>query len=241
MARLMATFHAAGERAIKRGGLADVPSAPPASWSIYETFLQTPSMEAAPALLQFAYAMRRTVDMTGVAQAATKQWNECHGIVHGDARWENFLLTSGEAPGGGLNLRLIDWELVRRGDSLWDVSTVLAEYLRMWLTSVPPGIVGREEFEKTAAFPSERFRTAARAFVDDYAKRRRLDRGGRSRMLSSVAAYMPLNLLWIAVESSLGQAEMPYRGQVALELAGESRKDPEDVLEKWFGLQAGRA
>ena len=52
-------------------------------------------------------------------------------------------------PRGNLNLRLIDWELVCRGDALYDVASWFGEYVRFWLTvGTYQGIQDPAEFEE---------------------------------------------------------------------------------------------
>jgi len=56
-------------------------------------------------------------------------------LIHGDIKWDNFVLPIGsEDPAA---LKIIDWELADFGDPAWDLACVLAGYLLSWLLSIP--------------------------------------------------------------------------------------------------------
>ena len=58
-------------------------------------------------------------------------------FVHGDLRWDNCLALP--APGTQRRTRvlILDWELAGPSDPAFDVGSVLSEYLRVWVGSVP--------------------------------------------------------------------------------------------------------
>jgi hypothetical protein len=112
-------------------------------------------------------------------------WEREARLVHGDARAENFLLASGDGPRGDLlNVRLVDWELARRGDPAWDVAYALADAARFaCLERLPP--------ETVRAWAGELARAYARA-------------GGTA--LPRVPAALPHALALSAFESALARA-----------------------------------
>ena len=80
--------------------------------------------------------------------------------VHGDLRWANCLTLT--LPGSRRRtLMLIDWEVAGLGQAAFDVGTVLAEYLRAWIASIPivePADPGR--LIARAGHPLDRMRPA---------------------------------------------------------------------------------
>jgi Ser/Thr protein kinase RdoA (MazF antagonist) len=91
-------------------------------------------------------------------------------FVHGDLRWDNCLTRV--APGSTRRTRvlLIDWELAGTGDPAADVGTALAEYLRLWVGSVP--IVDPRDpsrLAKYARHSPSRLQPAIRALWSGYA------------------------------------------------------------------------
>ncbi|MCU0552386.1 MAG: aminoglycoside phosphotransferase family protein [Leptolyngbya sp. Prado105] len=77
------------------------------------------------------YRMYQRFESLATAIAQLKQtWNPCC-LVHQDLRLENVLVQpeSGE-------IRIIDWEKFGWGDPAFDLGTVIAHYLRIWLRSL---------------------------------------------------------------------------------------------------------
>ena len=67
-------------------------------------------------------------------------------FVHGDLRWENCLAVATSGSRRRTRVLLVDWELAGAGAPEFDIGTVLAEYLRSWVGSIPivePGDPGR--------------------------------------------------------------------------------------------------
>ena len=74
-----------------------------------------------------------------IGRATAKALAKVHacGVIHGDIKWDNFLVL----PDGGV--RLVDWELADFGDPSWDAGSVLQGFLTSWVTSIqaPPDTV----------------------------------------------------------------------------------------------------
>jgi aminoglycoside phosphotransferase (APT) family kinase protein len=58
-------------------------------------------------------------------------------FVHGDLRWENCLALPAAGARRRTRVLLVDWEMASRSDPAYDVGSVLSEYLRVWVGSVP--------------------------------------------------------------------------------------------------------
>jgi aminoglycoside phosphotransferase (APT) family kinase protein len=54
-----------------------------------------------------------------------EQW-QAQTLIHGDMKWANCLVSETAPP------RFIDWEMIGRGDPLWDAAGILQEYLAAW-------------------------------------------------------------------------------------------------------------
>jgi aminoglycoside phosphotransferase (APT) family kinase protein len=119
-------------------------------------------------------------------------------LVHGDLRWDNCLAVA--APGSERRTRvlMIDWELAGSGAAEFDVGTVLAEYLRAWVTSIPivnPADPGR--LVDRARRPLATMQPAVQSFWSAY----RLARGSRPR-LRRVMEFAAVRLIQSAIERS---------------------------------------
>ncbi len=154
-------------------------------------------------------------------------------LVHGDLRWENCLAVA--TPGSARKTRvlLVDWELAGAGVPEFDVGTVLAEYLRSWLGSIPivdsrhPGqLVAR------AGHPLERMQPAAQAFWSAY----RLARG-RGPKLRRVIEMAAVRLLQSAVERAQGLGRPTAHVVTLLQLADNMLRQPEYAAASLLGLR----
>jgi Ser/Thr protein kinase RdoA (MazF antagonist) len=91
-------------------------------------------------------------------------------LVHGDLRWDNCLAVAAPGSRRRTRLLLVDWEYAGPGPAGFDIGTVLAEYLRSWVGSIPivdPGHPGR--LVARARHPLRRMQPAIHAFWSAYA------------------------------------------------------------------------
>jgi Ser/Thr protein kinase RdoA (MazF antagonist) len=127
---------------------------------------------------------------------ALRQQVRADGIVHGDLRWDNCLVFA--APGSTRRTRVlvIDWELAGPGTAAFDVGTVLGEYLRVWVGSIP--IVDPSDPSRLVAHathPLWRMQPAMAAFWSAYRTA-----NPRAPRLAEVIELTAVRLLQIAVE-----------------------------------------
>jgi Ser/Thr protein kinase RdoA (MazF antagonist) len=153
-------------------------------------------------------------------------------FVHGDLRWDNCLAVEAASSGRRTRLLLVDWELASHGAAAFDVGTVLAEYLRAWLESIPivdPVEPGR--FVSQAGYPLRRMRPAVRAFWSAYGFA-----SAHPPTLQRVMELAAVRVLQTAVE----QAQVlttPSAYQVTLvQLADNMLRHPEDAAVRLLGL-----
>jgi hypothetical protein len=153
-------------------------------------------------------------------------------IVHGDLRWENCLALP--APGARRRTRvlLVDWELAGRGDPAFDVGSVLAEYLRVWVGSVPivePVDPGR--LVTRARHPLASMRPAIHAFWSAY-------RPPNPPSLRRVIELGAVRLLQTAIERAQGLSFPSAHVVTLVQLADNMLRRPDDAAATLLGLQA---
>jgi aminoglycoside phosphotransferase len=154
-------------------------------------------------------------------------------FVHGDVRWENCLALAAPDSRRRTRVLLVDWELAGPGTAGFDVGSVLAEYLRSWVGSIPivtpddPGrLVGR------AAHPLQRMQPAMQAFWSAY----RLARPRRPT-LRRVIELAAVRVLQTAVESAQGLAAPTAHVMTLVQLADNMLRDPDDAALSLLGLR----
>jgi aminoglycoside phosphotransferase (APT) family kinase protein len=121
-------------------------------------------------------------------------------IVHGDLRWENCLALP--APGARRRTRvlLVDWELAGHADPAFDVGSALAEYLRVWVGSVPiVEAVDPGRLVSCARHPLQTMRPAMYALWTSYRRAQ-----PRSPSLRRVIEMAGVRLMQTAVERAQG-------------------------------------
>ena len=132
LGRALASLHRLGGEALRQ-----LPPGPKPMWGL---LLPEPPHElvldlsaGAQDLVARVQASRATCDRLAELRAAGAE----DALVHGDLRWENCLLVTASGARRRTRVLLIDWELAGPGASAFDVGTVLAEYLRVWVGSIP--------------------------------------------------------------------------------------------------------
>jgi Ser/Thr protein kinase RdoA (MazF antagonist) len=153
-------------------------------------------------------------------------------FVHGDLRWDNCLAVA--APGSRRRTRalLIDWELAGRGAAAYDVGTVLAEYLRVWVGSIPivePSDPGR--LVSQATHPLSRMQPAMAAFWSGY-----VQASPRPPPLRQVMELAAVHLLQTAVERAEGLAAASAHVVTLVQLAANVLRQPEASALSLMGL-----
>jgi aminoglycoside phosphotransferase len=154
-------------------------------------------------------------------------------LVHGDLRWDNCLLVT--APGSRRRTRvlLVDWELAGPGAAGFDVGTVLAEYLCLWVGSIPivdPGDPGR--LVGQARHPLRRMQPAIQGFWSAYGFR-----NPRRPTLRHVIQLAAVRVLQTAVENAQGLSAPSVHVMTLVQLADNMLRSPEDVASSLLGLR----
>ena len=107
----------------------ELPDGPPPTWL---------DLTAPPAAI-LADFRAASLDLVALVQADDDLCERLHALgetlvpevaMHGDLRVENCIAA-------GRRVVVVDWENASRGPRGWDVATVLAEFLRVWMGSVP--------------------------------------------------------------------------------------------------------
>ena len=154
-------------------------------------------------------------------------------LVHGDLRWENCLAVA--APGSRRRTRvlLVDWEFAGSGAAGFDVGTVLAEYLRAWVGSIPivvPDDPGR--LVERAGHPLRLMLPAMQGLWSAY----RLARPRRPA-LRRVIELAAVRLLQIAVERAQGLATPSAHVVTVVQLADNMLRHPDSAAHRLLGLR----
>ena len=152
-------------------------------------------------------------------------------LVHGDLRWDNCLALP--APGARRRTRVVmlDWELAGPCEPAFDVGSVLAEYLRVWVGSVPivePVDPGR--LVARARHPLASMRPAMEAFWSAY-------RHPGGPTLRRVIEFGAVRLLQTAVERAQGVNAPTAHVVTLVQLADNMLRRPDEAAVALLGLR----
>jgi len=135
-------------------------------------------------------------------------------LTHGDWRLENCLI----APQRD-RLRMVDWEFVSWGDSIWDVSALLQSYLNFWVYW-------------PAEHPIEALRPALRSFLNAYAQARARD---PSELAARAIRFVGAHMLRTAFDALEQAEEMTGEALSLLQASLNIVTRPDWAVEQWIG------
>ncbi len=236
MGRLLARYHNAGAIGVPDGQLDDVHPRIPIglSWALGG---------GQPDVRKFFDELTVDLETRGCALAAARGWARQAGLIHGDMRLDNILLTSGASPDGDLNLRLIDWELAGRGDSLFDMACLIGDYLRFWVLcaqSFRPK--DADDFWDVAPFEIEDMRDHVGLVWSTYVEERGWDDGQEAAERDRLQHLLPAALLGFAWEQMANASKgatlekAPEVATVLVELARRFEAGPDELFDAWLGI-----
>jgi Phosphotransferase enzyme family len=162
-------------------------------------------------------------EFEGLLDALGAEWR-FDSLVHGDMKWDNVLVYSA---GGGLDFRIVDWEMADFGDAAWDVGAVLQSFLSMWIMSMPIASgVPPEAYVSMAAQPLDAMRPVLKSFWEAYAKTRKFGKDRSNGELERCMCFAAARLVWSAIEQRLYVSQLDPAASALLQVSLNVLKDP---------------
>jgi len=160
-------------------------------------------------------------------------------IIHGDVKWDNFVVQPNRRAKGA-RLTLVDWEMVQRGDPLWDAGSYLSQYLDTWIASIPAAGSSVLSQARAAGVPLERLQPAMRRFWESYAGGAGLETGD-GVALEQMVRYAAARLVQTAVEGEFQSPVLSNTGVLRLQVAQNMLQRPGMAATSLLGLVPVRA
>ena len=88
-----------------------------------------------PANYQTLQILQTQAGLSAQLDLLRKRWRPTT-VIHNDIKSDNILVKAGAKP-GTVDVRIIDWELVHRGDPAWDIAGGLHDALLFWVQTMP--------------------------------------------------------------------------------------------------------
>ena len=169
-----------------------------------------------------------------LVDALTEEWRpSC--LVHFDVKGDNILLSAKRRARSGW---LIDWELAALGDPAWDVGSMFADYLGVWLWSIP--ITGEHppaHYLSLARFPLTGIQPALRAFWQSYRQVRGLTGMAATAFLLAATRYCAIRLIQRVHEQTREAIDLLANTICQLQLSWNILQEPELACVHLLGLE----
>jgi hypothetical protein len=158
-------------------------------------------------------------------------------LIHGDIKWDNWLVVAPSTPRARPTVKLVDWELSTFGDPCWDVGSAFSDYLSFWLRSIPiTGSAPPDRFMELARFPLEHMQPAMRAFWHSYRHHMAFTSETADAWLFRCVQLSAARLLQTAFEELQMAHELTGTSVCMLQLSLNMLKQPEAAAVHLLGL-----
>jgi hypothetical protein len=167
--------------------------------------------------------------LTNGLQLVEELWQD-EQLIHGDVRADNVLVRA--EPPGGPDLRLVDWEMHRRGDPLWDVAGALDMLVLERLSAVAANTYDPE----IPILPEVVLQAASCALWDAYLSNVAPLPPRPGPVEQTLTAYCAARLVETAVEGTGYLDELPEFVVLALQVAENLFADPRHGITRLLGI-----
>jgi Phosphotransferase enzyme family len=152
-------------------------------------------------------------------------------LIHGDVRADNILVRS--VSDAELDVRLVDWEMHRRGDPLWDVAGALNVLLLECLNAYS---VEEADPDPDPPVPWVVFQSASRALWEGYVATAGQSLNRRQLTAETLAVYCAARLVETVVESTARADHVPDVLVIPLQAAENMLADRPHAATRFFGI-----
>ena len=168
---------------------------------------------------------------SAIAELASS-FNPCC-LTHNDLKLENILVHSRWQHLDNAEVKLVDWEACAWGDPAYDLGTLLASYLKIWLSSlVVDSTLELEESLELAAIPLEILQPSMLALTEAYLKAFPMILEYRKDFIQSIVKFAGLALINQIQSEINSQQNLHHTSLVTLEFAKNIlTKTPEYVID----------
>jgi thiamine kinase-like enzyme len=104
---------------------------------------------------------------TQLRQLKSRWTQQC--LIHGDFKFDNIMISNKNEAQKDRSVKFVDWELCGWGDPLWDVGSLVGQWLLQWSMSIHiDSQTSLQEWLQAADIPFEQVRSAVTCFVEQY-------------------------------------------------------------------------
>jgi hypothetical protein len=145
----------------------------------------------------------------------------------------------GAAP-TSIEIRLVDWEFIQRGDPAWDLAGALQDFVVFWVNTLPAESgtteADLERLISRAPYPWVVIQPALRAFWQGYRVAADLDAGSGSVLLLRAVQFSCARLIQAAIEMTQETSWLPLQAVLLLQIASNLLDDPGAAQVQFYGI-----
>ncbi len=165
------------------------------------------------------------------------QW-QFNSLIHGDMKWDNFIVYPDEKEKDKTNLKLVDWELADFGDANWDVGGVLQSYISFWIMSIQiTGETPPVQFVDLAKYPIEEMHPAIQAFWKSYTEVMGIKKSDADLLLERCVKYGAARMIQTAYEYTYLSAQISLNVVCLLQASLNILKNPKEAIHHLLGME----
>lgn len=159
-------------------------------------------------------------------------------LIHQDLKFDNCLAVAARPGGRRTSVKIVDWELARRGDPCWDVGSLFSEFLYFWVSSIPDvmGQTFTEDLLTMARFPLEKMQPAIKRFWDLYSEHALLSGPEADRYLVSAVRYCAARLLQSTYEHMQESSQLSPTAVCLVQLTANILEYPHEAATHLLGI-----
>ncbi len=186
--------------------------------------------------LKFYALYQRYDNLESAIADLANDWHPCC-LTHNDLKLDNILIHSRWEQLDNVIVRLIDWEACAWGDPAFDLGTILASYLKIWLDSlVVDSTIELEESLHLAVTPLEVLQPSMLALTQAYLKAFPMILEYRCDFLLSVIQFAGLALMHQIEEMIKCRKHFDNIGISMLQVAKNLLTMPQQAVLTVFGI-----
>jgi thiamine kinase-like enzyme len=236
LGNILSTYH--GQSGLKlRQDESNSPTAQNLPWilSVHET---SPDLfdSLSGANSELLKIVQEDLHFSQALEATRGQWQPT-GLIHGDIKWDNFIINSRNGSNAQVSLKLVDWELANSGDPCWDAGAVLQAYLSTWIFSMRAGVnTGLEQLVDTAQCRLADIQPAIQTFWNTYVHRLQVTRETAAELLERSLKYGAARMIQTAYEHLYYSSRISVPGTLLLQMSFNILKRPKDAIRYLLGV-----
>ncbi|MDE8668422.1 phosphotransferase [Pseudarthrobacter sp. H3Y2-7] len=150
-------------------------------------------------------------------------------LIHHDIRMDNIIQSSLH---GTSEILIVDWETASAGDPAWDVGAAVADYLGLWIQSIPvTGTQSPEKLIHLADFPLSEVQESIAALWRAYARRSEMSADMQIEFMPRVARFCGLKLVQSAIEMVQNSAHWNLTAVTHMQVAANMMGRPQEAVQ----------